>query len=55
MSASSPLTGVAQNKLARKHLQAMPEAVFLVDVESPAILATNAQAALMTGPLVPGF
>ncbi len=50
---SSPLTGVAQNELARKHLQAMPEAVFVVGVESPAILASTAQAALMTGPFVP--
>ena len=47
---SSLLTGVAHNELARKHLQAMPEAVFLVDVESPAILASKTQAALMTGP-----
>jgi hypothetical protein len=50
MSSSSPLTGVAQNELARKHLQAMSEAVFPVDVKSPAILASKTQTALMTAP-----
>jgi PAS domain S-box-containing protein len=41
MSTSSLLTGVARNGLAWQLLQAMPEATFLVDRESLAILATN--------------
>lgn len=49
MSSSSPLTEVAQNELAWQLLQAMPEAVFLVDADSLAILATNAKAELLTG------
>ena len=49
MSSSSPLTGVAQNELAWQLLQAMPEAVFLVDADSLTILATNAQAERLTG------
>lgn len=49
MSSSSPLTGVAQNELAWQLLQAMPEAVFLVDADSLTILATNAKAERLTG------
>ena len=49
MSSSSPPTGVAHNELAQQLLQAMPEAVFLVDVESLAILATNSHAERLTG------
>jgi PAS domain S-box-containing protein len=49
MSSSSPLTGVAHNELAQQLLQAMPEAILLVDAESLAIFATNAHAERLTG------
>lgn len=41
MSTSSHLNGIARDGLARQLLEAMPEAVFLVDCESSLILATN--------------
>ena len=44
MSASSHLTEVAQDGFAWQLLQAMPEAVFLVNVESLTILASNSEA-----------
>jgi PAS domain-containing protein len=49
MSSSSHVTGVAQNDLARQLLQAMPDAVLLVDIESLVILAANQLAEKLTG------
>lgn len=49
MSSSSPPTGVAHNELAQQLLQAMSEAVLLVDAESLTILATNPEAERLTG------
>jgi PAS domain S-box-containing protein len=49
MSSSPHVTVVAQNDFARQLLQAMPEAVILVDPDSMAILATNAGAERLTG------
>jgi two-component system sensor kinase FixL len=48
MSSSTPLTGAAHNELASQLLQAMPEAVFLVDPESLSILDTNSAAERLT-------
>ncbi|MFT4555863.1 MAG: PAS domain S-box-containing protein [Planctomycetaceae bacterium] len=49
MSTSSHLTGVARDGLAWQLIQAMPEAVILVDPDSLAILATNAATERLTG------